>query len=53
MTHNENLHIAPLLLTRSTDVKPGAIKLVRQLPGGRALCLIHPLNETLCFTSMA
>jgi hypothetical protein len=51
MTHNKNLHIAPLLLTRSTKVK--RTQQSRGSPGGRALCLIHSMNETLFFTSMA
>jgi hypothetical protein len=53
VTHDKNLHIAPLLLTRITGVDYPRLKLGGRKPDGRALCLIHSVNETLFFTSMA
>jgi hypothetical protein len=53
VTHDKNLHIAPLLLTRITGVNYPRKDQKGRKPDGRALCLIHLMNETLFFTLMA
>ncbi|MDK1184502.1 hypothetical protein [Cronobacter turicensis] len=51
VTHDKNLHIAPLLLTRSaSEALKKATRFLRVSSGGRALCLIRTSNETLFFT---
>ncbi|ESE21470.1 hypothetical protein HMPREF1617_00714 [Escherichia coli 908675] len=50
MTHDKNLHIAPLLLTRFARFLSSETRERKRWP---ALCLIHSPNEMLFFTSMA
>ncbi|EPS0219010.1 hypothetical protein ACVAQ8_004539, partial [Escherichia coli] len=50
VTHDKNLHIAPLLLTRFARFLSSETRERKRWP---ALCLIHSPNETLFFTSMA
>ncbi|RIL20695.1 hypothetical protein CYQ92_06965 [Escherichia coli] len=44
MTHDKNLHIAPLLLTRFAHFLSSETRERKRWP---ALCLIHSPNETL------
>ncbi|MCI5293815.1 hypothetical protein E4514_01135 [Escherichia coli] len=46
MTHDKNLHIAPLLLTRFARFLSSETRERKRWP---ALCLIHSPNETLFF----